>query len=276
MKRPLGFTLVEMIVAMTLVAFMSFLLISTVRTTRAAQAVSEERSERTFAAAAALDMLVSDINMAYLSMAEDATVEFKRTFFKAVFDLGGMDVMFSTLSHRPSSRNAKESDSCVVHYRLERDPESKGRYSLVRSESYRLEASDPLNLPARTRRLVRGVAVFEMWFFDPTRDEWIDTWDTTTLDGQNQRLPSLVRIHLGVDTGTGFIMHFHTMARPHIQEPLNLLPATGRVTQFKTQEGTRGGSSDGSRPSDGSSRPSRPDGGGPSRPVRPIEMPKVQ
>lgn len=272
MKYVRGFTLVEMIVAMTLVAFMSFLLISTVRTTRAAQAVSEERSERTFAAAAAMDMLVSDIDMAYLSMAEDSTVEFRRTFFKAFFDTGGMDVMFSTLSHRPSGRNAHESDSCLVHYRLEPDTGNRGRYSLVRRETYRLEASDPLKMPAISRRLVRGVAIFEMWFFDSTRDEWVDAWDTTTVDGQNH-LPSLVRIHLGVDTGTGFIMHFHTMARPHIQEKLNLLPATGRVTQFKNNTKTGGTENknsgrSGSQTPGGSSRPERP--------VRPIEMPKVQ
>lgn len=270
-----GFTLVEMIVAMTLVAFMSFLLISTVRTTRAAQEVSDKRVERTNAAAAALDLLISDLNMAYLSLAEDSTSEFKRTFFKAFFDMGGMDITFSTLSHRPSRKNANESDSCLVRYYLERDPDNRFRYQLVRSETYRLEAADPLKLPARARRIARGVAVFELWFFDPTRDEWIDTWDTTTIDGQNNRLPSLVRIHLGIDTGTGYIMHFHTMARPHISEPLNLLPATGRVTQFKQSGSAKDGSSSGSRPDNGSGRPSRPDGG-PTRPVRPIEMPKVQ
>ena len=274
MKYAYGFTLVEMIVAMTVIAFMSFLLISTVRTTRAAQAVSDERSERTFASAATLDMLVSDINMAYLSLAEDSTVEFKRTFFKAFFDLGGMNIIFSTLSHRPSGRNAHESDSCVVHYRLEPDSEIHGRYTLVRSESYRVEATDPLKLPVLSRRLVRGVAVFEMWFFDPTRDEWMDTWDTTTLDGQNNRLPSLVRIHLGVDTGTGFLMHFHTMARPYIQEPLNLLPSTGRITQFKNN--IQQPSSNNIKDSSGGVRPQTPSGSGPSRPIRPIEIPKVQ
>jgi hypothetical protein len=70
-------------------------------------------------------------------------------------------------------------------------------------------------------------------------------------------------------------MHFHTMARPHIQEPLNLLPATGRTTQFKNTTG-QSGSGDGKTNSSGNSRPQTPGGSGPSRPIRPIEMPKVQ
>jgi len=272
MKACRGFTLIEVMVSITLIAFMSFILYSTIRTSRASQEMSELRASQTQTTAAALDLFVQDMNMAYLSLGEDTASEFKRTFFRAQPDVGGMEIMFSTMAHRPTRRNAHESDSCLVQYRLDRDPEHRGSYSLVRRETRRLEAVDPLTMPAETRRLVSRVAVFDLWFYDATKDEWIDSWDTTSIDGQSARLPQLVRVHLAVDLGTGFIVHFHSMAKPHILEPLNLLPATGKVTSFSTQgtqgtQGTPGGSSSGGR-----TRPSETEG----RTPRPIEIPRVQ
>jgi len=273
MNSSRGFTLIEVMVSITLIAFMSFILYSTIRTTRAAQDLSELRAEQTQATAAALDMFVQDMNMAYLSLGEDTAAEFKRTFFRAQPDLGGMEITFSTMSHRPTRKNAHESDSCLVQYRLERDPEHRGSYELIRRETRRLEAIDPLTMPAETRRIVDRVAIFELWFFDATKDEWIDAWDTTTMDGQSGRLPQLVRVHLAVDVGTGHLVHFHSMARPHIMEALNLLPATGKVTSFGTS-GTQGGQQGGQQ--GGSSRNRSPGSDTGGRTPRPIEIPRVQ
>lgn len=274
MTSSRGFTLIEMLVAMTLIAFMSFVLYSTIRSTRAAQSLSEERAVQTQTMAAALDLFVQDMNMAYLSLGEDTSVEFKRTLFRASANGGGMEITFSTMSHRPTRRNAHESDSCLVTYRLERDPDHPGFMALVRRETRRLEAVDPELMPAETRRLVGRVETFDLWFFDATRDEWIDSWDTTSIDGQNARLPQLVRVHLVVDVG-GYLAHFHSMARPHIVEPLNLLPATGKVTPFSNQAGQSGQSGQGDQ--DGSSGRNNQNPGQPSgRTPRPIEMPRVQ
>jgi len=272
MKTSFGFTLIEVLVSITLIAFISFILISTIRSSRASQEKSELRAEQTQTTAAALDLFVQDMNMAYLSLGEDTSTEFKRTLFRAQPDLGGMEITFSTMSHRPTRKNAHESDSCLVQYRLERDPENRGQYSLVRRETRRVEAVDPLTMPAETRKLISRVALFDLWFYDATKDEWIDSWDTTSIDGQSARLPQLVRVHLAVDLGTGSVVHFHSMARPHIMEPLNLLPATGKVTSFGTQGGSQGGSQNGS--SGGSRRPQTGDTEG--RTPRPIEMPRVQ
>jgi type II secretion system protein J len=273
MKASRGFTLIEVLVSISLIAFMSFILYSTIRTTRAAQEISEVRASQTQGTAAALDLFVQDMNMAFLSMGEDTSAEFRRTFFRAQPESGGMEIMFSTMSHRPSRKNAHESDTCLVQYRLDRDPEHRGRFSLIRRETRRLEAIDPLLMPAETRRLVGRVAFFDLWFYDATRDEWVDSWDTTTIDGQGGRLPQLVRVHLAVDVGTGYVVHFHSMARPHIQEPLNLLPATGKVTPFGTP-GQPGGQPGGQTDGSGRNRPPGTDSGG--RPPRPIEMPRVQ
>jgi prepilin-type N-terminal cleavage/methylation domain-containing protein len=274
MNTSRGFTLIEVLVAMTLIAFMSFVLYSTIRSTRAAQTLSEERAVQTQTSAAALDLFVQDMNMAYLSLGEDTTVEFKRTLFRASPIGGGAEIVFSTMSHRPTKRNAHESDSCLVTYRLERDPEYPGLMALVRRETRRLEAIDPELMPAETRRLVGRVELFDLWFFDDTRDEWIDTWDTTSIDGQSARLPQLVRVHLAVDVG-GYLAHFHSMARPHILEPLNLLPATGKVTSFSNQGGQSGQSGQGGQ--SGQRGQTGGTGGQPSgRTPRPIEMPRVQ
>jgi len=269
MTSSRGFTLIEVLVAMTLIAFMSFVLYSTIRSTRAAQSLSEDRAVQTQTTAAALDLFVQDMNMAYLSLGEDTTVEFRRTQFRASASGGGAELVFSTMSHQPTRRNAHESDSCLVTYRLERDPDRPGLMALVRKETRRLEAVDPELMPAETRRLVGGVEIFNLWFFDATRDEWVDSWDTTSIDGQSARLPQLVRVHLAVDVG-GYLAHFHSMARPHILEPLNLLPATGKVTSFSNQGGQSGQGGQGGR--DNQNPGGQPGG----RTPRPIEMPRVQ
>ncbi len=261
MMRQSGMTLVEVLVSVSLVAFMSFVLYSTISTTRAAQEVSELRADQYQASAAALDLLLRDINMAYLSLGEDMNAMNRRTLFRGRSSRSEMELTFSSFSHKPSRRNVHESDSCLVQYYLENDRKTRGLYNLIRRETRRLESEDPETIPAETRRILGNVVQFEAWFYDSENEEWLDNWDTTTEDGQRNRLPGLVRLHLVVEVGTGFEVHFHSMARPHIQDALVLLPATGSVKTFG--------------PTQPAGQPGQPGGTTPPAPVNP-NIPRVR
>jgi hypothetical protein len=111
----------------TLVAFMSFCHFP-VRTTRAAQSVSEERLERTFAAAATLDMLVSDLDKANLSMAEDSTVESSARFSRLFRNRRhGCDV-FHVSTVLPAAMPTNPIPAGALP--LERDPKTGGAIPL--------------------------------------------------------------------------------------------------------------------------------------------------
>jgi hypothetical protein len=84
----------------------------------------------------------------------------------------------------------------------------------MRRETRRLEAVDPMSIPAESYVLCPGISSLKFSFYDHTKREWREDWSTMGVDGRDY-LPSHVRITLVVndDATTGKTSTFTTSAR---------------------------------------------------------------
>ncbi|MBU1221772.1 prepilin-type N-terminal cleavage/methylation domain-containing protein [Myxococcota bacterium] len=238
-----GMTLIEVLVSLAIIALMTATVYSTIATSRKVQQANDDKARQYQLIRAGLTMLEDDLTMAYLSLGEDTAAPERRTYFRAKMDGPGIRLGFSTFSHIRTSRKTRESDNSAVEYFLTDDPENPGRLALMRRETRRLEQIPVEDIPGETWLSIPGVESLTFEFYDQTRDEWLDEWDTTTIDGQINRLPNQVKIHLIVEDGRKNLMHFTTIVNPKLIDAINLTPSSNvssGTTGTKGSTGTTG------------------------------------
>jgi general secretion pathway protein J len=213
-----GFSLVELLVAVVLLAIMGALTYESLTQASAAKEESEEALDRMHAIRAALGRLVRDLSMAFLSKHKDPAMGDKpRTLFRGDRD----KVLFTALSHQRLFRDAKESDQCEITYWVRRSAQTRG-LALWRRESRRIDDKPEQGGPSLV--ILDDISRLELRYWegkDCTDDCWKDRWDTTQLDGQPMRLPQRVRIRLEAKDEFGTMVKYETQAQLWMQEPFN-------------------------------------------------------
>ena len=107
-------------------------------------------------------------------------------------------------------RDAKESDECVLEYRLGRDPEDKRTQSVIRRVKTVLD--DQSDRGGTEDVLVDNVKELNFDFWDPKRREWVKEWDTRRNE-HPEELPDLVRVQIVVADELGKDQKFTTESR---------------------------------------------------------------
>lgn len=244
MKRGLkGFTLLEVTIAVGLLAILSLLMYEAMNLTFRARETISRIEDLCHSAQVALHHLTRDISMAFLSNHVDPKDPATTTLFIGTSD----SLLFTYLGHERLRRGARESDQGVVEYRLERDPEGPGM-ALIRREKSPIDAE-----PERggTREvLVSRVREFRLQYWDEKEEEWRDEWKASMEDAlksgmagdlgpqvappgaklmkaaqdkmlEQFQLPSRVYIRLVLEDIDGTEFPFETQARIHLRMPLN-------------------------------------------------------
>ncbi len=238
-----GFTLMEVLVAVGLLALVSTLMYQAMSLTFRARETISRIEDLNHAAQVALHHLTRDVSMAYLSN----HVDMKEPAATTLFVGSRESLLFTYLGHERRQRGARESDQGVVEYRLERDPDGRG-YALIRREK-----SPPDTEPERggaREVLVSGVREFRVQYWDEKAEEWRDEWKAEMEDAmksglggeiapqvapvgaklmkaaQDQmleefRLPSRVYFRLVLEDVDGKEFAYETQSRIHLQAPLN-------------------------------------------------------
>ncbi len=98
----------------------------------------------------------------------------------------------------------------------------------LRRETRRLGYEPFEDLPGETYVLLEDIQGISYEFYDNVKDEWVEEWDTTSLDGQPNRLPPRVRIYLSVLDERGRPLTLVTEARITLTDALNLSPPAVR------------------------------------------------
>jgi prepilin-type N-terminal cleavage/methylation domain-containing protein len=220
-----GFTLVELVISLSIVAFMMMLAWQTTSAaifTRKNLAMEQERDQEL---RVATGRMVRDLGSAYLSSNEDqATIE-RRTMFIGKSEGTVDELRFSTMAHEVLWADANESEQTVVTYMAESDPDDRSKTNLVRKELRRMP--DPLEsqgqTPAEVDYLVRDVERVKFEYYDFKDKTWKERWDSTQADAERGRLPTRVRItiELAIDRGDDHeTVKYVTQARLSMQEEL--------------------------------------------------------
>jgi general secretion pathway protein J len=215
-----GFTLIEVMISLTIMAFMMTIAWSTTSSSSQARRHFEAIEERNHEIRVALGRMAKDISMAYLSANEDQNLNERRTIFVGKSTGSVNELRFSSFGHVTLWADANESDQTMIAYYAASDPEARGTTNLVRRESRRLSNENWKQEPAELDVLLRDVNKVEFEYFDWQANEWRSSWDSTAADGQRNRLPTRVRVKVTVKTAGGAEVTYTTQARLMMQEML--------------------------------------------------------
>jgi general secretion pathway protein J len=220
-----GFTLIEVMVAMAILAMVSVLVWSSFRQTALTKRNVEAQAARYRTVRLALDRMARELAMAFLSQNEDTAQPERRTRFVGHRRTGVDDVIFSYFGHQRLYEDSAEADTAVVSFTSEPDRERRGVTNLMRRETRRLGYGKPEDLSGQKDILCDEVTSLKIDYYDARDKQWRQEWNTTSADGQPDRLPSKIKLTLTVKDERGKDVPFQTQTRVMMQEPLNLRAA---------------------------------------------------
>ena len=228
MNRQRGMTLMEIMIAMAIFAFMMALVYSTTSNTNNTKRSVEAMVDRMHEVRVGLARVVTDLELAYLSKNEDPTALDRRTMFVGK-DGGDIDdLRFSALAHQQLWADGNESDQTVISYFAAADREDSSKTDWLRREQRRLTdpGEDDRSMAADTDIVLRDIEHVDFEYWDWKDQEWKADWDTTKQDGQKDRLPTRVRITVTYKED-GVDQKISSQARLLLQEPIE--------SRFRTQ-----------------------------------------
>jgi general secretion pathway protein J len=222
--RSRGFTLVEILVAVAILAMATVMVFSSMNHTFKTKSAIEAQSGRYRTVRLALDRLARELSMAYVSQNEDPTQQERRTFFQGKRRTDFDEVRFSYFGHQRLYQDGRESDTAQLAYYTARDRDDPKKTNLLRRETRRLGNLKPEAAAGETDIVCDDVVKLRLEYWDARDKQWREEWVTTAADGQPDRLPSRVRITLTVHDERGKEVPFQTETRIAMQEPLYLKP----------------------------------------------------
>lgn len=215
-------TLIEVVVAIGILAMVAVLVHGVIDSLSRGKKAEAMRADRAHQGREAMQRIVRDLSSAYLSMhvpAVPALVTGKTAFVgraSASYDR----VDFTAFAHRRTTRDSHESDQAEVGYFVVPDPDVSDKMDLVRREQTPIDV-EPLK-GGVVDAVAEDVSEFHVRYLDPMTGQWVDSWDSTQVSGQPNRLPLEVSIRLvlkGVGDGPPYA--YTTKVFLPIQQPLS-------------------------------------------------------
>jgi general secretion pathway protein J len=220
--RRRGFTLIEVLVAVGILAMVTTLTWSSFKQTFKTKSAVESQAIRYRTVRLALEKMARDLSMAYISQNEDTSQPERRTLFVGKRHTGADEIRFSYFGHQRLYQDANECDTAQVMYFSARDREDNRKMNLIRRETRRLQYLKPEDSPGESDIICDDIVSLKLDYWDARDKQWREEWVTNAADGQPDRLPSRVRITLTARDERGREVPFQTEARIAMQEPLNL------------------------------------------------------
>lgn len=191
-----GMTLLEVLVSLGVLAMISLLIYGAFDSLSRGRKGEALRVDRARQGRDAMDRITHEMQAAFLSMHNPANISLvtRQTAFIATNSSTFDRIDFATFAHRRIERNAKESDQAEVGYFVVKDPDHDEKMDLVRREQappdYEPKKGGVVNV------LAEDVELFDIRFLDPLSSQWVESWDSTQLTGQLNRLPLEIKVTL--------------------------------------------------------------------------------
>ena len=216
-----GFTLIEVMIAVSILAIVSTLIYGSFARTFEVREFVSAVQERYHGARLALERMAREISMAFIYDCRELDTPTGERRFRTIFKVersGRIDQMvFSSFSHLRLVRDANETDQNVLTYYGDDDPDDPGVTNLMRREKIRIDGEPEEGGEAMVLCHDVESLHFELW--DETKQDWVEEWDCSQIERQNQ-MPKLVRITLTVINEYGEEMPFTTITRIFVNKPL--------------------------------------------------------
>jgi general secretion pathway protein J len=221
--RPAGFTLIEVMLALAILGFVTTIMWGSFSQTVANKRAIESAQDRTHSVRVALMRMTREIEMAYLSASENTAIAERRTFMIGSSHGDVDELQFSSFAHQRLRAGLAEGDTSLISYFGERDPDDRRILNLMRRETRRLQAEAPSTLAGESYILCPDVSRLKFQYYDQKLKEWENEWSTLNASG-NQYLPTHVRITLTVVDERGQEISYSTDARIQMTEKVDYKP----------------------------------------------------
>lgn len=210
--RRQGFTLMEVVIAVAITAFIGVVIGVSFNTTIVNKEIVEGQAEHYRMLRACMSRMVREIGAAYVSDRYDPK-RYRDAFDRPTNFIGTREkLLFTSLAHQRLYADAKESDQMVVEYSLKTSSEraAKGRQDLVRREKVQLE--ERMERGGTEDVLFEGAKKLEFQYWNSERKQWEDEWDTRRTE-RKSILPTRVKITLTAVDDSGKEVRYTTQAR---------------------------------------------------------------
>lgn len=207
-----GFTLMEVVIAVAITAFIGVVLGVTFNTTINNKEIIESQAEHYRMLRTAMNRMVREIGAAFISDRYDSK-RYRDQFDRPTNFIGSRDkLLFTSLAHQRLYADAKESDQMVVEYQVKRspDPKAKDRMDLVRRERAQLE--ERMERGGTEDVLFEGAKKIEFQYWDSQKKQWEDEWDTRRTE-RKSILPTRVKITIYAVDESGKEVRYTTQTR---------------------------------------------------------------
>ena len=212
--RRRGFSLIEVLVAATLLAVVGMMLLQSLSTSLDAKENVENISNRYHLVRSAMSRMCDEISMAYVAGQGHVALTEPRT--KTGF-LGEHDSLkFTAFGYVPRVEDEKKSDQRQLAYYIDTDPKTQTQ-SLFRREQPNID--DNFEEGGRALVLLPNVRDLELQYWDKTKEEWKDKWDFTAPE-TNATLPERVRIKITAVMEDGVEQSFVSQTKLWLLAPL--------------------------------------------------------
>lgn len=221
-SRSRGMTLLEIMVAVAVLAGISVLIHGVMTSLSAGKKGEGERGERVHQAREAMQRIVRDLSSAYISMHIPSVLalQTERTAFVGRNSIPYDRLDFTAFAHMRTERDSHESDQAEIGYFVVRDPEVDDKMDLVRREQTPIDY-EPLK-GGIINVVAENVQEFHLRYLDPLTSQWVLAWDSQQVTGQPNRLPLEVEITIVLKpVGPGAPYSYTTKIFLPIQQPLS-------------------------------------------------------
>ncbi len=227
--RARGFTLIEVMVAVSILAIVTTLTWGSFRSTFSTKAQIEAQAGRYRTVRLALERMARELSMAYVSQDEDTSQPERRTRFVGKRHSDVDEILFSYFGHQRLYQDANEADTALVYYYSARDRDDSRKTNLMRRETRRLSNYKVDEQAGEADIVCDDVLRLKLDYWDQRDKIWREEWNTTSADGQPDRLPAKIRVTLTVRDERGQEVPFQTEVRLGMFEPLNNQPRASLV-----------------------------------------------
>ncbi len=205
-RRQAGFTLIEVMVSIGILSTITLMLWASSQGAFKTKKGVESKMARYRVARLAMDRILRDVQMAYLSNNNiPGTEQTPRTYFDGVHRPDIDELRFTYFGHQRLYAESKEGDTAAIGYFGQRDKSDGGKLNLWRKETRRIAAEriDNGNIPGEAEVIADDVVKLELHYYEPVRKEWLESWRTNQADGMPNRLPSRVKVKLVIRDDRG-------------------------------------------------------------------------
>ncbi len=207
-----GFTLLEVLIAVSILGMIMTILYMSFRTTLSAPDELGAIQERYVSLGRAMNRMAREIEMTFISLNYNNKYE---TSPKTLFKLKEGRLDFSAFAHLKITKNAKESDQCAISYFLKEDPSDRNKQNLMRRETNRLDKEPEKG--GVSYAMLEDVLDFkiEAW----NGDDWVLEWDVSKVEYLN-KLPERLRISVTIFDDFGEKKTYVTETKIWLKDPI--------------------------------------------------------